>query len=232
MECCQKLAKVRNLCQRGHCTFRNDHPWYDREKLPPEESNYLHAHYAQSRLACSYKAGCWFGFVTRIFEKDKIIRECSHAQQEANKEPFRQETGRHRSRNTAGNAWSKSKCSSIIWSSSADCCCCLKPDINERFVDACENGDCSTVSTILQNVKDFNIEVTDNLGRTALRLAVENEHLEVIWGRLLTWTQGCARSSLLAHSTVQRLCKSFWPNRIARRSGTPFCSPFSSVTLK
>ena len=28
-------------------------------------------------------------------------------------------------------------------------------------------------------IKDFNIEVTDNLGRTALRLAVENEHLEV-----------------------------------------------------
>ena len=28
-------------------------------------------------------------------------------------------------------------------------------------------------------MKDFNIEVTDNLGRTALRLAVENEQLEV-----------------------------------------------------
>ena len=26
---------------------------------------------------------------------------------------------------------------------------------------------------------DFNIDITDNLGRSALRLAVENEHLEV-----------------------------------------------------
>jgi len=55
----------------------------------------------------------------------------------------------------------------------------MKPDINETFVDACENGDLHTVNNILQNVKDFNIEVTDNLGRTALRLAVENEQLEV-----------------------------------------------------
>jgi hypothetical protein len=46
-------------------------------------------------------------------------------------------------------------------------------------VDACENGDLHTVNNILKNVKDFNIEVTDNLGRTALRLAVENEQLEV-----------------------------------------------------
>ena len=46
-------------------------------------------------------------------------------------------------------------------------------------MDACENGDLHTVNNILQNVKDFNIEVTDNLGRTALRLAVENEQLEV-----------------------------------------------------
>ena len=55
----------------------------------------------------------------------------------------------------------------------------LKPDINEIFVDACENGDINTVNNIIKNVKDFNIEITDNLGRTALRLAVENEQLEV-----------------------------------------------------
>ncbi len=47
-------------------------------------------------------------------------------------------------------------------------------------MDACENGDINTVSNIIKNVKDFNIEITDNLGRTALRLAVENEQLEVI----------------------------------------------------
>jgi ankyrin repeat protein len=51
--------------------------------------------------------------------------------------------------------------------------------VNEKFIDACENGDIKTVNFILQNIKEFNIEITDNLGRTALRLAVENEHLEV-----------------------------------------------------
>lgn len=57
----------------------------------------------------------------------------------------------------------------------------LKPDINERFVDACENGDLNTVNIILEKIKDFNTEITDNLGQTALRLAVENEHLDVIF---------------------------------------------------
>jgi transient receptor potential cation channel subfamily C protein 6 len=36
------------------------------------------------------------------------------------------------------------------------------------------------VKNILENIKDFNIEITDNLGRSSLRLAVENEHLEVV----------------------------------------------------
>ena len=53
-------------------------------------------------------------------------------------------------------------------------------NINEKFVEACENGDYVTVIRILDTIKDFNIDVTDNLGRTALRLAVENEHLEVV----------------------------------------------------
>jgi ankyrin repeat protein len=52
-------------------------------------------------------------------------------------------------------------------------------DINERFLSACENGDYTTVKGILKAIKDFNIDITDNLGRSALRLAVENEHLEV-----------------------------------------------------
>ena len=55
----------------------------------------------------------------------------------------------------------------------------FKTDINELFIEACENGDYTTVSRILETIKDFNIEVTDNLGRSALRLAIENEHLEV-----------------------------------------------------
>jgi hypothetical protein len=48
------------------------------------------------------------------------------------------------------------------------------------FVEACAMGDYQTVNTILETIKDFNIEVTDNLGRTALRLAVASEHLEVL----------------------------------------------------
>lgn len=46
-------------------------------------------------------------------------------------------------------------------------------------MEACENGDLKTVNYILQSIREFNIEVTDNLGRSPLRLAVENEHLEV-----------------------------------------------------
>ena len=36
-----------------------------------------------------------------------------------------------------------------------------------------------TVTCILQGIKDFNIEITDNLGKTPLRLAVENEQSQV-----------------------------------------------------
>jgi hypothetical protein len=36
------------------------------------------------------------------------------------------------------------------------------------------------VSRILESIKDFSIDVTDNLGKSALRLAIENEHLEVL----------------------------------------------------
>ncbi len=51
--------------------------------------------------------------------------------------------------------------------------------INEQFVRACENGDYSTVHRILENNPKLNIDVTNQLGRTALQLAIENEHLEV-----------------------------------------------------
>ncbi len=46
-------------------------------------------------------------------------------------------------------------------------------------MEACATGDYQTVNTILETVKDYNIDVTDNLGRTALRLAVASEKLEV-----------------------------------------------------
>jgi ankyrin repeat protein len=47
-------------------------------------------------------------------------------------------------------------------------------------VDACQKGDFRTVYSILQNIKDFNIDITDNLGRSALRLAVSNEQFDVV----------------------------------------------------
>ncbi|CAF1446958.1 unnamed protein product, partial [Didymodactylos carnosus] len=40
--------------------------------------------------------------------------------------------------------------------------------INEQFVQACENGDYNTVNRILEERKNFNIDVTDQLGRTAM----------------------------------------------------------------
>ena len=51
--------------------------------------------------------------------------------------------------------------------------------VNELFLSACENGDYITVSDLLNAIKDFNIDITNDLGKTALRLAIENEHLEV-----------------------------------------------------
>ena len=59
----------------------------------------------------------------------------------------------------------------------------FKLDVNGIFVEACANGDYQTVNTILESIKDFNIDVTDNLGRTALRLAVASEHMEVFFCR-------------------------------------------------
>ena len=51
--------------------------------------------------------------------------------------------------------------------------------VKEQFVHACGNGDYHTVNRILEENPKFNIDVTDQLGRTAMRLAIENEHLEV-----------------------------------------------------
>ena len=54
-----------------------------------------------------------------------------------------------------------------------------KGDINQIFIGACSIGDFQTVNTIVTSIKNFNIDVTDNLGRSALRLAISNEKLEV-----------------------------------------------------
>ncbi|KAI3381524.1 hypothetical protein SNEBB_008688, partial [Seison nebaliae] len=52
--------------------------------------------------------------------------------------------------------------------------------LNSIFLSACENGDIPTVEKILTEKADFNIDIVDNLGRSALRLAVESEHIEIV----------------------------------------------------
>ena len=64
-------------------------------------------------------------------------------------------------------------------------------------MEACANGDKHTVSSILDTIKEFNIDVTDNLGRTALRLAVANEHLDVVESLLLKSDSQKIREALL-----------------------------------
>jgi hypothetical protein len=51
--------------------------------------------------------------------------------------------------------------------------------INDQFVRACEDGDYSTVHRILEENNKFSIDITNQLGRTPIQLAIENEHLEV-----------------------------------------------------
>ncbi|CAG5116513.1 unnamed protein product, partial [Candidula unifasciata] len=53
-------------------------------------------------------------------------------------------------------------------------------DVEEEFLHAAEFGDIHCVKRILTDYKDFNSDCTDALGRTALRLAVKNEHLEIV----------------------------------------------------
>lgn len=52
-------------------------------------------------------------------------------------------------------------------------------DLNDQFVHACENGDYKTVHRILEENPKFSIDVTNQLGRSAMQLAIEKEHLEV-----------------------------------------------------
>lgn len=52
-------------------------------------------------------------------------------------------------------------------------------DVEEEFLHASEFGDIPTVRRLLADNSDLNVDCIDALGRTALRLAVKNEHLEV-----------------------------------------------------
>ena len=52
-------------------------------------------------------------------------------------------------------------------------------DIEEEFLHAAEFGDIPGVKRLLAEYPELNIDCIDALGRTALRLSVKNEHLEV-----------------------------------------------------
>ncbi len=80
-------------------------------------------------------------------------------------------------------------------------------DINQKFLDACSVGDQRSLKKILDEIKDFNIEVTDNLGRTALRLAVTNENIECVHLLLDRADNSTVREALLVaifkgHNTI------------------------------
>lgn len=54
-----------------------------------------------------------------------------------------------------------------------------KQPAEEEFLHAAEFGDLPTVKRLLSDHPELNADCIDALGRTALRLAVKNEHLEV-----------------------------------------------------
>lgn len=53
-------------------------------------------------------------------------------------------------------------------------------DQEEEFLHAAEFGDIPTVKRLLNDNPNLNVDCIDALGRTALRLAVKNEHLEIV----------------------------------------------------
>ncbi|XP_059176496.1 short transient receptor potential channel 6-like [Physella acuta] len=54
-------------------------------------------------------------------------------------------------------------------------------DLEDEFLHACEFGDVHNARRILRDFVDtVNVDCMDALGRTALRLAVKNEHLEIV----------------------------------------------------
>ncbi|XP_076449136.1 short transient receptor potential channel 7-like [Babylonia areolata] len=53
-------------------------------------------------------------------------------------------------------------------------------DVEEEFLHAAEFGDIPTVKRLVTEFPDLDVDCIDALGRTALRLAVKNEHLEIV----------------------------------------------------
>lgn len=60
-------------------------------------------------------------------------------------------------------------------------------DLEEEFLHAAEFGDIPSVKRILDQTPEMNVDCIDALGRTALRLAVKNEHLEVNKQLMTIW---------------------------------------------
>lgn len=52
-------------------------------------------------------------------------------------------------------------------------------EVEHTFLKAAELGDYYAIQTILHKYPDFDVDCVDALGRTPLRLAVKNQHVEV-----------------------------------------------------
>ena len=69
--------------------------------------------------------------------------------------------------------------------------------LEEDFIYAAEFGDIPTVQRILDENPSLNVDFNDILGRTPLRLAVGNEHLEV-WLYFALLSSSCLQDTTAA----------------------------------
>lgn len=89
-------------------------------------------------------------------------------------------------------------------------------DLEEEFLHAAEFGDIPSVKRILDQTPEMNVDCIDALGRTALRLAVKNEHLEVnkqlmtIW--MIYWSKYPTPSLTKKITAIKVLLKSLLCN--------------------
>ena len=84
--------------------------------------------------------------------------------------------------------------------------------LEEDFIYAAEFGDIPTVQRILDENPSLNVDFNDILGRTPLRLAVGNEHLEV-------WLYFALLSSSFFQDTTAALIYIFDPFRYTLLKG-------------
>ena len=100
-------------------------------------------------------------------------------------------------------------------------------DVEEEFLHAAEFGDIPTVRRLLQENTELNVDCIDALGRTALRLAVKNEHLEV---RFLTLFAPIA-TKVVCFSRLLKCLKSLYGKQCGPRSDCVCSGPtlFASI---